>query len=337
MVPRKLRLLEVGLPGVGDYCIKLVSAVGFAPANKPLTGRQMMQYLLGWINWYWYVLLGWLLNRVEGWLQLSPQEGWAAVAWKTGFTMVCLLPLYEIYLRFTNILHNRRIRRTMEGYEVHDPQEDKDNRFTEELDALKHPKATMEQLRKEKRYGRMGEILSTMNEPAEAARWFVKDRQYDRAAQELAKSGHTWRAARLLWRCGDYGTAARFYMEIGKTRWAAQGFERAGMVGEAALAWAKTGSMDKALTAYAAYFRETKDPPAGQEQTANQCYQLLHDPALSQKGDAEMRALLLAAVGERFLLAGRTALAAQLMVEAGRSDRAAEIYARMRGDVAPQR
>ena len=296
-----------------------------------------MNYLLGWLNWYWNGLLGWLLNLAVGWLGLSPQEGWAAVAWKTGFTVICLLPLYELYLRITNYVHDRRIRRTMKGYEVHDPLKDKDQRFTEELDALKHPKATLEQLRKEKRYGRMGEILSVMNEPADAARWFAKDKQYERAAQELAKSGHTWRAARLLWRCGNYGTAARFYLEIGKTRWAAQGFERAGMVGDAALAWAKAGNMDKALLAYAAYFNDTNDPPERQEQTANQCYQLLHDPALSEKGDPETRAALLVAVGERFLRAGRTALAVELMVEAGRNDRAAEIYARMRNNAPTRR
>lgn len=296
-----------------------------------------MNYLHGWIDWYWNGLLVWLLGLVEGALGLSPQEGWAAVAWKAGFTLVFLLPLYEIYLRFTNFFHNRRIRRTMEGHEYRDPREDKENQFTEELDALKHPKATMEQLRKEKRYGRMGEILSAMNEPAEAARWFVKDKQYDRAAQELAKSGHTWRAARLLWRCGDFATAARFYQEIGKSRWAAQGFERAGMVGEAARAWAVAGNMNKALSAYAAYFRETGDGGAAQEQTADQCYQLLRDPALSQKGDAELRAVLLAEVGERFLQAGRTALAVQVMVEAGRNDRAAEIYARMRNNTSAPR
>jgi tetratricopeptide (TPR) repeat protein len=288
-----------------------------------------MHYLLDWMNWYWDGLLGWLLKLVEGWLGLSHQEGGAAVAWKAGFTMVCLLPLYEVYLRFTNLLHSRHLRRTMKGHEVHDPLANKDLRFTEELDALKHPKATLEQLRKEKRYGRMGEILSVMNEPAEAARWFAKNKQYDRAAQELAKSGHTWRAARLLWRCGDYATAARFYMEIGKARWAAQGFERAGMVGEAALAWAKADKTDKALAVYADYFRDTADSPQMQEQTANLCYQLLHDPELAQKGDPEMRAGLLVAVGERFLFAGRNALAAQLMAEAGRNDLAAQITAQM--------
>ncbi len=296
-----------------------------------------MHFLLDWINWYWDGLLGWLLKLVEGWMDLSPQTGWAAVAWKAGFTALCLLPLYEVYLRFTNFLHRQRIRRTMRGHEVYDPQADKDHRFTEELDALKHPKATLEQLRREKRYGRMGEILSVMNEPAESARWFVKNKQYDRAAQELAKSGHTWRAARLLWRCGDYGTAARFYMEIGKMRQAAQGFERAGMVGEAAQAWAKADKMDKALSAYADYFRDTKDSPERQEETANQCYQLLHDPALSEKGDPELRAALLAAVGERFLFAGRAALAAQLMAEAGRNDHAAAILAQMRNSAAARR
>ena len=290
----------------------------------------MMRYLLAWINWYWYGLLGWLLGLVETALGLAPQEGLAAVAWKTVFTVVLLLPVYEAYLRLTNFLHNRRIRRSMEGHEVYDPQADKDNRFTEELDALKHPKATLEQLRKEKRYGRMGEILSALNEPAEAARWFVKDRQYERAAQELAKSGHTWRAARLLWRCGDYGTAARFYQEIGRMRWAAQGFEKAGMVGEAALAWAKAGNMNRALSAFADYFNNSSDPAARQEQIADQCYQLLHDPAQLKKGDADLRAFLLAAVGERFLAAGRTALAAQMLAAAGRNDRAAEIYARLR-------
>jgi hypothetical protein len=290
-----------------------------------------MHFLIDWMNWYWNGLLGWLLNRVEDSFGLAPQVGGAAIAWKTGFTLICLLPLYEVFLRVTNFLHGRRIRRTMKGHEVYDPQSDKDLRFTEELDALKHPKQTLEQLRKEKRYGRMGEILSVMNEPAEAARWFVKNKQYDRAAQELAKSGHTWRAARLLWRCGDYGTAARFYREIGKMRWAAQGFERAGMVGDAALAWAKADKMDKALAAYTDYFSGTGDPPETQEQTANQCYQLLHDPALSQKGDPDMRSALLVAVGERFLFAGRNALAAQLMAEAGRKDRAAQIMAQMRG------
>ena len=135
-----------------------------------------MHYLLGWLNWYWNGLLVWLLNLTEGWLGLSPQEGWAAFAWKTGFTVICLLPLYELYLQITNFVHDRRIRRTMKGHEVHDPLKDKDQRFTEELDALKHPKATLEQLRKEKRYWRMGEILSAMNEPADAARWFAKDK-----------------------------------------------------------------------------------------------------------------------------------------------------------------
>ena len=289
-----------------------------------------MRYLLGWINWYWYGLLGWLLGLVESVLGLSPQEGLAAVAWKAGFTVLLLLPVYEVYLRLTNFIHNRRIRRSMEGYEVHDPSAGKDNRFTEELDALKHPKATLEQLRKEKRYGRMGEILSNLNEPAEAARWFVKDRQYERAAQELAKSGHTWRAARLLWRCGDYGTAARFYQEIGRMRWAAQGFEKAGMVGEAALAWSKAGNINRALSAFVDYFNSTSDPPGRQEEVADLCYQLLHDPAQSEKGNADLRTALFAAIGERFLAGGRTALAAQMMVAAGRNDRAAEIYARLR-------
>jgi hypothetical protein len=302
-----------------------------------MTENRTMHYLLDWMNWYWVGLLGWLLNRAEDLLGLSRQEGWAATAWKTGFTLACLLPLYEVWLRITNFVHNRRIRKSMKGHAVYDPQSDKDHRFTEELDALKHPKATLEQLRKEKRYGRMGEIMSVMNEPAEAARWFVKNKQYDRAAQELAKSGHTWRAARLLWRCGDYGTAARFYMEIGKMRWAAQGFERAGMVGESALAWAKADKMDKALSAYAGYFSDTRDAPEKQEQTANQCYQLLHDPALSQKGSPEMRAALLAALGERFLAAGRNALAAQVMAEAGRKDRATQIMAQIRGNAPVRR
>ncbi len=296
-----------------------------------------MHYWLDWINWYWDGLLGWLLNRVEDLLGISRQEGAAAIVWKTGFTLLCLLPLYEAYLRFTNYLHGRRLRKSMKGHVIYDPLADKDLRFTEELDALKHPKATLEQLRKEKRYGRMGEILSVMNEPAEAAHWFAKNKQYDRAAQELAKSGHTWKAARLLWRCGDYVTAARFYMEIGKMSQAAQGFARAGMVGEAAFAWAKAGKMDKALSAYARYFDESGAPQEAQEQTANQCYQLLHDPSLAEEGDPELRAALLAAVGERFLLAGRNALAAQVMAEAGRKDRAAQIMAQIQGHGAVRR
>ena len=95
--------------------------------------------------------------------------------------------------------------------------------------------------------------------------------------------------------------------------------------------------MDKALSMYADYFRDTEDLPAGQEQTANQCYQLLHDPALSQEGDPETRAALLAAVGERFLFAGRNALAAQLMAEAGRNDCAEQILAQMRANAAAGR
>lgn len=297
----------------------------------------MIRWFLSLAEWFWNDLLGAGVLWLEGALGIEPLGANASAALRAAMIVAPLLVLLEIKARIQNYLHERSIRRSMKGHEVQEAGTQPDNPFADQLDAARSPERVIAQLKKEKRYGRLGDALAALNRPAEAAKWYMRDGQTLRAAEEMAKAGKTAKAAGLLWRGGEYATAARFYLELGRLAWAAEGFERAGMTAEAASAHAEAGRMDRALDAFAEYFDNTGAPLDEQEKMADRCYQMLLDPAYAPRMDPEMRRVLLARVGRRFLAAGRTALAAQVLRDAGEYQRAAEIFARLGNDVEARR
>ncbi len=289
----------------------------------------MTAYLNRIYEWYWWRVLQRPLEWIEGTFGLEPQEGWYNFAWKAGFSLAILFVLMEIWLRIRQAVYQRNLRKSMRGHEVKGEPKEEDQPFTEELDAAQHPVKVITRLKKDKNYGRLGEIHAALNQPAEAAKWFLKARQTRRAAEELAKAGRTAKAAGLLWKCGDYGTSGRFYLAVGKPATAAKAFELADMPAEAARAHAEAGHMDKALDCFTAHFRQTPLDSTPDERMADLCYQLLADPAYAGRFEPARRKELLAVIGSQFLRAGRAALAAQALADAGEYNLAADIYARL--------
>lgn len=297
----------------------------------------MIKWFVSLAEWFWKDLLGAGVLWLEGTLGIAPLGATASAALRAAMIVVPLLVLLEIKARIQNYFHERRIRRSMKGHEVQETGTQPDNPFADQLDAARSPDRVIAQLKKEKRYGRLGDTLAALNRPAEAAKWYLKDGKTLRAAEEMAKAGNTAKAARLLWKGGEYGTAARFYADLGKLAKAAEGFDRAGMTAEAASAHAESGRLDRALDTFTEYFDNTGAPLADQEKMADRCYQMLLDPAYAPKMDPEARRVLLARVGRRFLASGRAALAAQVLRDAGEYQRAAEIFARLGNDTEARR
>lgn len=297
----------------------------------------MIKWFFSLAEWFWKDLLGAGVVSLEGILGIEPMGATVSTVLRAAMILVPLLVLLEIKARIQNYFHERRIRRSMKGHEVQEAGTQPDNPFADQLDAARSPERVIAQLKKEKRYGRLGDALASLNRPAEAARWYLKDGQTLRAAEETAKAGNTAKAARLLWKGGEYGTAARFYADLGKLAKAAEGFERAGMTAEAASAHAEAGRLDRALDAFADYFDTTGAPLAEQEKMADRCYQMLLDPAYAPKIDPGARRVLLARVGRRFLASGRAALAAQVLRDAGEYQRAAEIFSRLGNEAEARR
>ncbi|MCK5863003.1 MAG: hypothetical protein KAH38_10985, partial [Candidatus Hydrogenedentes bacterium] len=116
---------------------------------------------------------------------------WLEPMFKLGVTLVILFLLREIYIRVQMSYTRYRLWKSMDGYSVQEPHTQKDTSFIEEIDAAQYPVHTIAQLKREKRYGRIGEVLAKLNQPEEAARWFLKDKQYERAAGEYARAGKT--------------------------------------------------------------------------------------------------------------------------------------------------
>lgn len=246
--------------------------------------------------------------------------------------MLLFLILYLVRLfhaGITMFVLSRRINKDMQGHEVREPHTVRDTTFVDELDMAQYPLHTLEQMKKEKRYGRMGEIYSRLNQPDEAARWFIKDGQYRRAAEELAKAGKTGDAAKMLQRVGDYHNAARFYTNIGNHRKAAAALLKVGDQPGAANAYAEAGQWNKSGALFKQYFTTTKDPLKAQEAAADLCYRWLQRNEFSGSLDIDERNQLSILTGQRFLAAGRAALAATLFQEGGDTRLASEIYRRL--------
>ncbi|HDP34087.1 MAG TPA: hypothetical protein ENN29_03140 [Candidatus Hydrogenedentes bacterium] len=285
-----------------------------------------MYYLKYLRHFFWERLLGGVYDAVSPIFGEAVEYDWLEPAFKAAIIVAALLLLREIYLRARQAYTRHKIWKSMEGHDVREPYTAKDTSFIEEIDVAQHPIHTLEQLKKEKRYGRIGEALAKLNRPEEAARWFLKDKQYDRAAAELARAGKTLKAARLLKRTGDYETAARFYAAAGKHKQAAAICMKQDDISGAGAIYVEGGYYEKGAACFLEYFTNTGDPPEKQEAVADRCYQLLRSSAFADALPTLQRNALLNAVAQRFRAAGRNALAARVFQESGDTLHASEMY-----------
>ncbi|HOC68767.1 MAG TPA: hypothetical protein PLL36_09335 [Candidatus Hydrogenedentes bacterium] len=261
------------------------------------------------------------------------------IHWGTepAFKITITLMVFFVILYLVRLVHAgirsvvlaRKMNKEMLGHDVREPYTARDTSFVEELDMAQHPLHTLAQLKKEKRYGRMGELYARLNQPAESARWFMKDGQYQRAAEELAKAGKTLKAARMLYRLGEYQTAARFFASIEKHKQAAEALLKGGDLPGAASACAEAGLSVKAAELFREYFLTSQDAPKAQEGAADLCYRWLQKNEFTGNLTLEQRNELCILTGKRFLASGRAALAATLFQEGGDTKTASEIYKRL--------
>lgn len=288
---------------------------------------------------YWDYFLGGLYRVIEPVLKEAEvtENTWLEPGFKIGVTVVILFVLREIYVRARLAYTRRRLWKSMENHDVREPGTTRDTSFVEEIDAAQYPVHTLGQLKKEKRYGRLGEILAKLNQPEEAARWFLKDKQYARAAGELARAGKTLKAARLLKRVGDYETAVRFYAAAGKHKQAAAMCLKKGDVPGAAVAYIEGGYYEKGVAKFNEYFADNNDSKEKQIEVADRCYQLLQQYNFANTLQTQQRNAMLNAVAQRFQSAGRTALAARVFQEAGDTRQASAMYKMECQDAAPKK
>jgi len=279
-----------------------------------------------------YLYWDWLLGGIYKIIELALKEAgaaeneWIAPGFKIGVTVIILFLIREVYIRTHLAYTRRRLWKSMEGHDVREPGTARDTSFIEEIDAAQYPVHTLGQLKKEKRYGRMGEVLSKLNQPDESARWFLKDKQYERAAAELARAGKTLKAARLLQRAGNYETAARFYKAAGRYKQAAAMCLKKGDVPGAAAAYIEGGYYNKGINAFLEYFAAGSNAPEKQVEVADKCYQLLQQHHVAEEMNNRQRNALLNVIAQRFQSAGRTALAARVFQESGDTLHASEMY-----------
>ncbi len=245
------------------------------------------------------------------------------------FLVIIIFLIRLIHASITKFTIARKMNKDMQGHDVREPYTARDTSFVEELDMAQHPLHTLAQLKKEKRYGRMGELYARLNQPDEAARWFIKDGQYQRAGEELAKAGKTLKAAKMLQRMGDYQTAARFYASIEKHQKAAEALLKGGDLPGAASAYAQAGLSKKAADLFKQYFQTATEPLKQQEAAADQCYRWLQKNEFTGNLNLDQRNELFILTGKRFLASGRAALAATLFQEGGDTKLASEIYKRL--------
>lgn len=294
-----------------------------------------MNWAVALCGWFWTDLLGAGVRAVEGAFGLDPLGPVAATTLRVALILVPLCVVLEGWARLRNAAHDWRVRRSMAGSEV--PPEEGNDEFGDTLEAAKHPQHTMEELRRQKRYGRMAEVCASLNQPGEAARWYLKDKQPLRAAEELAKAGQTEKAAKLMLKCGEYATAARFYAATGKPARAAAAYEKAQMSGEAAEAWLAAGKPARALDTLEGWMRAAAPGSPEGERAADAAYRLLQNAPETARLDAGRRRALLAEAGRRFEAAGRAALAARVLEEAGAFAAAAELFARLGNEAEARR
>lgn len=299
------------------------------------TGERYMNWAVALCGWFWTDLLGAGVRAVEGAFGLDPLGPVSATTLRVALILVPLFVVLEGWARLRNAVHEWRVRRSMAGFEV--PTEEGNDEFGDTLEAAKHPKHTMEELRRQKRYGRMAEVYASLNQPGEAARWYLKDKQPLRAAEELAKAGQTDQAAKLMWKSGEYATAARFFAATGKSARAAAAYEKAQMPGEAAEAWLAAGKPARALDFLDRWMQAAAAGTPEGERAADTAYRLLQGAPGMSGPEAGRRRALLAEAGRRFRAAGRGALAARVLEEAGAFSEAAELFTRLGNEAEARR
>lgn len=172
-------------------------------------------------------------------------------------------------------------------------------------------------LRKQRRYGELGETYLAAAQPREAAKWFLKAGDRKRAAQALAQAGRAARAARMMMRDGEYALAGAFYTAQGAHRAAGKAYRLAGDLASAAHALSMAHRFREAMEAYREYFNRTTDPLDRQLETAIRCIDLLEAPKVAAKAPADTLAALYLAIGKRYERANRPADAAKLYALAG--------------------
>lgn len=274
-------------------------------------------------------LLGVPYNAFKRLIGMENPPNWLEPVFKVTLVIIVLFTINELYVRVAYVLRKRRLEKDMVGHDVREPYTVRDSTFVEELDMTQHPLHMLQQLKKEKRYGRIAEIFSRLNQPEQAARWYIKDKHYKRAAEELAKAGKTTKAAKMLLRIGEYHSAANLFSSIQQPKRAAKALMKAGDLPRAACAYVEAGDPKSAYSCFHHYFTATSDPPQKQEEAADLCYRLLQKQDFTGHLRIQERNYLYKLVGKRFLDAGRFALAATLFQEGGDTRLASEIFKRI--------
>lgn len=299
---------------------------------------QWWSNLIGWVRWFWWGPMERVLYVITRPLGIEMPQDTANFVWKSSLILLGFFILAEIYLRLRSAWIARSLRKSMEGHEIPEPLAARKDSFGDRIEGAQHPVKTMERLRKEKKWGRMGEVFEALNQPDEAARWFEKDRQWERAAKNWAAAGKTARAARLLWKAGSWEAAARLYESIGKRRYAADAFRRAGKPEEAARIWLETGKINKALDCLDAAVTRTPEDPTAFTGVITRIWQLLEqvEPPRDAVNGERLRNLQ-RACAVQFAREGRAALAAHAFAVSGDLVMAAKLFEKAGDPVAARR
>lgn len=284
---------------------------------------------MGIWNLYWVDFLSIPLARAQAWFNADMATPWKVTAWKVGFTLVLLFLVYEVILRIGKLIRRYRDREESLVPEVDASLIAKDTEFSSKLEALHAPEQTIAALKKAKKWAELGQVYTALTRFKDAAWAFRKAGDLGQSAMALAKAGKTVQAAKVLQKIGDHATAARLFQEKKEFVPAARAFVQAGDLPSAGLAFAKGRRYVDAVTTFNDYFAAGKDPVERQAVAAEQCYQMLEDPAVQAKVPEEDRKHLTAEVAKRFDAAQRNDLAAQLYLKGGDFVRAGEVFLRM--------
>jgi tetratricopeptide (TPR) repeat protein/predicted Ser/Thr protein kinase len=269
------------------------------------------------------------LARAQAWFNADIDTPWKVLAWKVGFTIVILFVIYEVILRVSKLIRSYRERGDSMVPDVDASLIVKDTEFSSKLEALHAPEQTIAALKKAKKWAELGQVYTALTRFKDAAWAFRKAGDLSQSAMALAKAGKTVQAAKVLQKIGDHATAGRLFQEKKKFVPAARAFVDAGDLPSAGLAFAKGRRYTDAVTTFNDYFAAGKDSVDRQAVAAEQCYQMLEDPAVQAKVPEEDRKHLTAEVARRFDAAQRNDLAAQLYLKGGDFVRAGEVFLRM--------
>ncbi|NIA13103.1 MAG: protein kinase [Nitrospiraceae bacterium] len=265
-----------------------------------------------------------LLDKYFGTEFLS-RGGFAPLLSRIAVIVVGLILCYEVYSRIKKWRREKNWRKDlMDIGKIREPGSAPPE-FTDTLEATGNLKATVEPLKKAKKWDRVAEIYASANEHKKAAKYFAKARNRKRAAEQWVRAGYALKAARLFRKEGDHATAARFFEEAGKHATAADAYTKAGDLPCAAAAYAHAGKVDTGARMFNDYFAGSRDNPQKQLQAAEACLAMLHEQA---GVPADVRAQLTEAVAGRYEQAGRLDLAARLFYDAGHKARAGGVYAK---------